>query len=171
MLKDKLIIIGLLFLLINVHGQDKFPNTLFLNDTLESPQASLNDIKWIQGHWKGEAFGGIAEEVWTPALGKSMMCAFKLVINDEVKFYELITITEEDGSLILRLKHFHSDLKGWEEKDDTVDFKLVKITEDMIYFDGFSFQRLNDDEMNIYVVIENREEKSETKFNYQKVQN
>lgn len=98
-----------------------------------------------------------------------MMCAFKLVINDEVNFYELVTISEEHGSLILRLKHFHSNLSGWEEKDETVDFKLVKVTKNKIYFDGFTFEKISDKEMNIYVVIQNGKEEAETKFNFQKV--
>ena len=150
-------------------GQSKFPNTLFFNDSIEFPKAELSDIEWIEGHWKGKAFGGITEEMWTPALGKTMMCAFKLVIDDEVKFYELVTISEENGSLILRLKHFYPDLSGWEEKDETIDFKLVKVTQNKVYFDGFTFEKVSDREINIYVVIQNGENKTETKFNYQKV--
>ena len=54
-----------------------------------------------------------------------MMGSFRMIENDTVNFYELMTITEQDESLILKLKHFSSDLKGWEEKDTTVDFPLV----------------------------------------------
>ncbi len=43
-----------------------------------SPEATLEDVSWIAGHWKGEAFGGIAEEIWSPPLGDSMMFVFKL---------------------------------------------------------------------------------------------
>ncbi len=53
-----------------------------------SPQATLQDIAWISGYWKGEAFGGITEEMWSNPLGNSMMFAFKLVVDDKVKFYE-----------------------------------------------------------------------------------
>jgi hypothetical protein len=151
------------------YGQDKFPNTLFLNDSIGSPKADLSNIEWIEGHWRGEAFGGITEEVWTPALGKSMMCTFKLVVNGEVNFYELVTISEEHGSLIMRLKHFHSNLSGWEEKDKTVDFKLVKVTKNKVYFDRCTFEKISDNEMNVYVVIQNGEQETETKFNYKKV--
>jgi len=92
-----------------------------------------------------------------------------LMENEQVQFYELCTITEEKGSLILRLKHFHSDLKGWEEKDETVDFKLVKVTPGKVFFDGFTFERISDNEINIYVVIEDGGEQQEVKFNYRKV--
>jgi len=132
------------------------------------PPASIADVSWIQGHWRGEAFGGITEEIWSPPLGGSMMCAFKLVVDNQVKFYELVTILEEKGSLILRLKHFHANLQGWEEKDETVDFRLVKIAGKTAYFEGFTFELISEDEMDIYVMIGSDGKTEETKFAYQK---
>ncbi len=165
------ILVGfLLFQSVNFgYAQDAFPNTQRMDSIKISPTATLQDISWIQGHWKGEAFGGIVEEIWTPPLGGSMMCAFKLVVDEEVRFYEIVTISEEENSLILRLKHFHKDLKGWEEKDETVDFPLVKVTPEKMFFDGFTFERISDNEMNIYVIIGDEGKEQEAKFNYKKV--
>ena len=44
----------------------------------------LENISWIAGHWKGEAFGGITEEIWSEPSGGSMMASFKLVVDDNV---------------------------------------------------------------------------------------
>lgn len=143
-------------------------HTLQLAEGQKSPPASVADVNWIQGHWRGEAFGGITEEIWSPPLGGSMMGAFKLVVDDQVTFYELITILEEKGSLILRLKHFHANLQGWEEKDETVDFRLVKIVEKTAYFEGFTFELISEDKMDIYVMIGSDGKLEETKFTYQK---
>jgi hypothetical protein len=148
------------------YGQDAGAKTITIVASLTSPKADLNSIRWIEGHWKGEAFGGITEEVWSSPLGGSMMCAFKLVINGQVRFYELATISEENSTLMLRLKHFHSSLKGWKEKDRTIDFRLVKVTDDRIYFDEFTFERVDSKNMNIYVVIENGGKREEVKFPY-----
>ncbi|MGK7370512.1 MAG: DUF6265 family protein [Candidatus Halalkalibacterium sp. M3_1C_030] len=167
----KYILLGfLLFLSVSLgYAQDSLPNTMRIDSTMASPPATLQDIAWIQGHWQGEAFGGIVEEVWTPPLGGSMMCAFKLVVNNEVRFYELVTISEEENTLMLRLKHFHKDLKGWEEKNETVDFPLVKVTPGKVFFDGFTFERISENEMNIYVIIGEEGKEQETKFNYKRV--
>jgi hypothetical protein len=167
----KYILLGfLLFLSISLgYSQESFSNTLRIDSVKTSPPATLQDIDWIQGHWQGEAFGGIVEEVWTPPLGGSMMCAFKLVVNDEVRFYEIVTISEEKETLILRLKHFHKDLKGWEEKNETVDFPLVKVTSGKVFFDGFTFEKISDNEMNIYVIIGEEGKEREAKFNYKRV--
>ncbi|MDY8135966.1 DUF6265 family protein [Aquimarina sp. 2201CG5-10] len=152
-----------------VYGQNQFENTLKYNDSTGSPKADLKVIEWLSGYWKGEAFGGITEEVWTPPIGNSMMCAFKLIVNNEIQFYELLTITEEDETLILRLKHFNDDLTGWEEKDKTYDFKLVKVTENKVFFNGFTFEKVSDQEINVYVVFEKNNKKTETKFNYKRI--
>ncbi len=60
-------------------------------------------------------------------------------------------------------------MKGWEEKDKTIDFKLVKVTSTKIYFDEFTIERISKSQMNIYVVIENNGKREEVKFSYTKV--
>lgn len=151
--------------------QNSTSNTIFYSDSTASPKASLSAISWIQGHWQGEAFGGTTEEIWTPPLGHSMMGAFKLTADNQVKFYEIMTISEVDQTLLLRIKHFHADLKGWEEKDETIDFKLVKVTDDKVFFDGLTFEKVNDNEINVYVVTNHNDSdaQKEVKFHYKKV--
>lgn len=171
-MKKSLIILAALFLSFNSISiaQNSFKNTLFLKEGEQSPQADLSVIEWLAGHWQGEAFGGITEELWAPPLAGSMMGSFKLILDGQVSFYEIMTIVEENNNLILRLKHFHQDLKGWEEKDETHDFKLVKVSPDKVYFEGFTFEKIHHNEINIYVVIEDGENKEEVKFPYNRVQ-
>jgi len=150
-------------------SQQSNTNTIQLSENATSPNASLNDVSWIQGHWKGEAFGGITEEIWSPPLGDSMMFVFRLISDNKVQFYEVGGIRQVDETLLMQLKHFHGDFKGWEEKDKTVDFKLVKIEDNNVYFEGLTFEKISDNEMNVYVVIEEKEgEHQELKFNYKR---
>ncbi|MGB5818473.1 MAG: DUF6265 family protein [Saonia sp.] len=144
-------------------------NTISATDDTTSPKATLMDVSWITGHWKGEAFGGITEEIWSPPLGGSMMFVFKLVVDNRVQFYEVGGIRQVDETLLMQLKHFHGDFKGWEEKDETVDFKLVQLEEDRIYFDDLTFEKISENEMNVYVVISQEDGSTEeVKFNYKK---
>ena len=134
-----------------------------------SPEATLEDVSWIAGHWKGEAFGGIAEEIWSPPLGDSMMFVFKLASEGKVQFYEVGHIQQTGETLLLQLKHFHGSLIGWEEKDETVDFKLVKLEGSRVYFDGFTIEKISENEINMYVVVGEEDGSSEeVKFNYKK---
>lgn len=129
----------------------------------------LENVAWIAGNWKGEAFGGITEENWSEPSGDSMMATFKLIKNGTVSFYEIEIIREIENSLVLQLKHFHGNLKGWETKDETVDFPLKEITADTVVFEGMTFERVSENEMNIYVDINKENGSLETvKFNYTK---
>ena len=135
----------------------------------KSPEATLEDVSWIAGHWKSEAFGGIAEEIWSPPHGDSMMFVFKLVSEGKVQFYEVGHIQQTGETLLLQLKHFHGSLKGWEEKDETVDFKLVQIDGNRVYFDGFTIEKISGNEINMYLVVGKEDGSSEeVKFNYKK---
>jgi hypothetical protein len=132
-------------------------------------EPKLQNISWISGNWKGEAFGGFTEENWSEPSGDSMMAAFKLIVNNKVAFYEIEIIREVENTLILQLKHFNNDLKGWETKDETVDFPLKKVTETKVIFEGMVFEKINETEMNIYVDIHQENGTVETvKFNYKK---
>ncbi len=144
-------------------------HTLSFEEGASSPKADLSQVAWIEGHWKGEAFGGITEEIWSPALGGSMMFSFKHVADGKVTFYELGHIRQLDETLIFQLKHFGEDLKGWEEKDEMVTAKLIKVEENRIYFDGFTFEKISADEINIYVVISEDGTTEEVKFNSKRV--
>ncbi|MEO1030973.1 MAG: DUF6265 family protein [Bacteroidota bacterium] len=157
------IVLGLLTLV------SQAQNTLKFDSEKGSPPATLEDISWISGYWKGQGLGGITDEFWSPPVGNSMMCTFKLVINNKVKFYELVTMVEEEGTLIKRLRHFTPKLVGWEEKDKPLEFKLVRIEDNRVYFDGFTYEKVNDNQMNIYVVLgDGKGSNKEMKFVYTK---
>jgi len=159
------ILVVLLLICVSAQAQ----NTLSFPENGTSPKANLSEIAWMEGHWKGEAFGGITEEIWSPPLGGSMMFSFKLVNEGKVSFYELGHIRQVDETLVFELKHFHSDLKGWEEKDEVQHFKLIKVDGNRLYFDGFTFEKISVDEINIYGLIDHDDGTSEeVLFNYKR---
>lgn len=158
-----------IFPLLFVAFFSKAQNTMSLKEGEFSPKASLEQIAWMEGHWKGEAFGGITEEIWSPPLGGSMMFSFKLVVDGDVNFYELGHIRQLNETLIFELKHFGGNLKGWEEKDEVQSFKLIKIAGNRVYFEGFTFEKVNENEINIYGLMHNEDgSEEEVAFNYKK---
>lgn len=120
--------------------------------------AQVEDMAWLEGHWLGEALGGTVEEIWSPPLAGAMMGMFRLVKDDTTVFYELMTILEEDESLVLRLKHFNGgDLSAWEEKERTVDFPLVAIADGAFRFDGLSFHPEGNDRLIVFLAMHGKE--------------
>lgn len=111
----------------------------------------LENVAWIAGNWKGEAFGGIVEENWSEPSGDSMMASFKLINDGKTSFYELEIIREVENTLILQLKHFNGNLHAWETKEETVDFPLVEITKNKVVFEGMTFEKISENQMNVSV--------------------
>jgi hypothetical protein len=152
-------------------SQDNKPaQTMRLKEGAERPKAKVADLAWLEGRWVGKGLGGTVEEVWTPPLGDSMMGMFRLVKDGKVVFSEHCFITEVDGSILLKLKHFDRELKGWEDKDASVKFPLAKLEPNTAYFDGATFRRSGDDTLQVFVAIRNKKtgEVREEEFRYQR---
>lgn len=118
-----------------------------------SPKATIPDAAWLSGRWVGEGFGAHVEEVMSPPAGNAMIGHFRMWNKDGPSFYEIVQVREEGGSLVYRVKHFNPDLKGWEEKDKTVDFPLVAVAPNALYFDGLTVKRTGPDELTHWVRI------------------
>lgn len=116
-------------------------HTLKLDDAGVGARATLADVAWLTGRWVGEGLGGTLEETWSPPLGGAMVATFRLVKDGEPAFYEMCWIREKDGTLEYAVKHFHADLKGWEEKDRHVAFPLVAIEANAVHFGGLTLAR------------------------------
>ena len=74
--------------------------------------------------------------------------------DGSVNFYEFYVIAEHEGSLTQRLKHFSLPLSSWEEKDEFVEFPLVAIEENAVYFDGLSYVLGDDGGLTVGVRID-----------------
>jgi hypothetical protein len=120
-----------------------------------TPTATIDDIQWIAGAWSGEAMGGKFEETWNAPSSGTMVGMFKFSKDEKVSFYELLTISAKDESLVLRLKHFGADLKGWEEKDKAMEFPLASVSATQAKFKGLTFKKLNENQMQIIVAQDN----------------
>ena len=141
-------------------------HTYQLDESETRPTASLADVSWLVGSWSGDAFGSNFEEVWNPASAGSMVGMWKLLKDDQVVFYELMLLVEEEGSLSIKVKHFSEDFTAWEDKQEFVRFPLVKISSDEVHFKGLSFYRIDDHEIHAYIVMTHDGEVREEKMTY-----
>jgi len=131
--------------------------------------AKIADLAWLAGSWRGAGLGGMNEEHWSAPAGGTMMGMYRLLKNDRVLFYELLTLGESGGSLLLTLRHFHPDLRGWEERDETVRMPFIKAEAGRYYFEGLTLELRPDGSLTIYLVIESKDApEREVTFNYRR---
>jgi hypothetical protein len=111
-------------------------NTLSFDPAKGSPEATLADAAWLAGRWIGTGLGGQSEEVWLPAQGGAMLSTFREINGNRIVF-----------------KHFHPDLKGWEDRDTVRNFPLVRATSTELFFDDLTYRKISDREMEAFVLI------------------
>ncbi|MEL7444885.1 MAG: DUF6265 family protein [Pseudomonadota bacterium] len=123
-------------------AQDASIETRLGEEGFESPPASLDQLDWLVGQWVGDGIQGApAMESWLAPSGGTMVGTFVQETSDgAIMFTEHMYLMEEDGSLVLRLKHFNADLTGWEEKDDMLSFRLVAIEPCAAYFNALTLR-------------------------------
>ena len=145
-------------------------NTLKLDDPAKRPPATIDAVAWMVGSWVGEAFGGDVEEVWTPPSAGTMVGMFKLAHDGKPSMYEFQIVVQEEGSLTLKLKHYHADFRGWEEKDEHVSFPLVKLGEDVAYFSGLTYRLVAPDQLEVHVALDQDDKTQEERLLFRRAE-
>lgn len=138
--------------------------------------ATLADLAWLEGHWVGTGIGGHpAGETFSYAGEGQMVGHFwQLDENGGVNFYELITVTPDEDSLVMRLKHFTADLTGWEEKpgETALNFPLRERSDTRWLFGPVTFTRPTPDRLEVSVQMRPRDDGSPRtlEFSYRRVE-
>ncbi len=128
-------------------------HTWELEEGEQPPSATLEDAAFLVGSWDGVGFGRRFEEVWNPPSAGSMVGMFKMFDDQSIRFYELMLLTVEAGTLSFKVRHFNPDFTAWEDKDDPVEFRCVGAEQDALHFGGMSFYRRGPDSLEAYVLM------------------
>lgn len=109
----------------------------------ESPPATVgDDAAWLVGQWSGTGIGGDeAHESWLAPSGGTMVGTFvQETAEGGIMFTEHMYLMEQDGSLVVKLKHFNPDMTGWEDKDGMVTFRLLAAEPCALYFHALTYR-------------------------------
>ncbi len=68
------------------------------------PAASIEQLDWMTGNWAGNLGPNQLEENWIASEGNSLMAAVRMTGNDATSMFEMITIEEAEGSLVLHIQ-------------------------------------------------------------------
>ncbi|PQA88455.1 DUF6265 family protein [Hyphococcus luteus] len=99
-------------------------------------EASLDDLAFLEGHWRGGREGLVFEEIWSAAEGGVMTGMARGVSTGEdsaLRVLEYIVISEEADGVAYRFKHFGADYSTWEENGPIV-MALTELGENDITF-------------------------------------
>lgn len=103
---------------------------------LAASTPTLDDFAWLAGRWVDDSGGNLSEEIWNAPSGDAMQGMWRYVVDGKARIYEILTISNEDGGLVMRVRHFDPKLVAREEKAAPVVLKLVSSADRTAAFEG-----------------------------------
>jgi hypothetical protein len=70
------------------------------------PAASIDQLSWMTGNWAGQLGPNQLEENWIATEGGSIAAMVRMTGNGSTSMFEMITIEEVDGSLVLHIQQW-----------------------------------------------------------------
>lgn len=86
---------------------------------------TIADLDWLAGAWALERDGDCLEEWWSAPVGNSMVGHFRWIRDGKLWMTELLSITEQSGEVVFRLRHFSAEMRPWEAEDDGLVYRLT----------------------------------------------
>lgn len=96
---------------------------------------SLTQLAFLKGTWAGDMHGDPVEESWSGPGGDSIMGMFRWNSGGKTTMYELLSIKDEGGVAVLRLRHFGTDFTPWKgECDGVAALKATEVKPNLVVF-------------------------------------
>ncbi len=130
---------------------------LCIQVSAQNANPSVEDLNFLQGYWIGDGFGGVSEEVWTPATLGRMNGFYKHMKDDQTTFMEFMDISTVNDTIRLRLKHFNPDMTGWEEKDKYVTFTLESLEPNKAIFKGLTYELVDPNYLKVSLKLKQKD--------------
>ena len=96
------------------------------------PPATIEKVNWMTGNWAGQLGPNQLEENWIKAEGSSIAAMVRMTGNDATSMFEMITIEEVDGSLVLNIQQFDPGFVARTPTPQTME--LSEISENSVHF-------------------------------------
>ncbi len=80
--------------------------SLAASTAFAGPPATIGQLNWMTGNWAANLGPNQLEENWIKAEGSSIAAMVRMTGNDATSMFEMITIEEVDGSLVLHIQQF-----------------------------------------------------------------
>ncbi len=82
-------------------------------------EPSIDDLSFLEGHWRGGDENFTFEEIWSAPEGAVMTAMARGVAGGELRVLEYVIVSEEEAGLVMRFKHFNADYSVWAGEEDS----------------------------------------------------
>ncbi|MBC53264.1 MAG: hypothetical protein CMQ34_05440 [Gammaproteobacteria bacterium] len=98
------------------------------------PAATIDDLAWMTGNYAGNLGPNTLEENWIAPEGGSIAAMVRMTGNGGTSMFEMITIEEVDGSLVLNVQQFDAGFKA--RTPEPITMELAMIMDNHVHFNA-----------------------------------
>src|SRR5690606_21778395 len=98
----------------------------------QAPTATSGQLSWMTGNYAGAVGPNTLEENWIGAEAGSISAMVRMIGPNGTSMFEMITIEEVDGSLVLHLQQFDPGFKP--RTPEPLEMKLAMIANNHVHF-------------------------------------
>ena len=111
--------------------------TLLASQSLAAgPAATIDQLSWMTGNWAGQLGPNQLEENWIATEGGSIAAMVRMTGSGSTSMFEMITIEEMDGSLVLHIQQWDP---GFQPRTESAQkMELEEITANSVKFRAVS---------------------------------
>lgn len=99
------------------------------------PPATVADLAWMTGTWSAPLGPNTLEENWVEPGNGSMAALVRMTGAEGIGMWEMITIEEKDGSLMMNIQQWN---KGFTPRADAQTLELAEIGPQSVTFTAVS---------------------------------
>ena len=111
--------------------------TLLASQSLAAgPAATIDQLSWMTGNWAGQLGPNQLEENWIATEGGSIAAMVRMTGSGSTSMFEMITIEEMDGSLVLHIQQWDPCFQTRTESAQKME--LEEITANSVKFRAVS---------------------------------
>lgn len=108
----------------------------FSGSSFAGPPATVADLAWMTGNWAGAIGPNQLEENWILGESGSIAAMVRITGAGTTNTFEMITIEEVDGSLVLHIQQWDPGMVA--RTDGPQEMELVEISENSVKFKATS---------------------------------
>jgi hypothetical protein len=97
--------------------------------------ATLADVAFMEGRWKGTFNGGPIDAAWIAPQGDNLSGFMRMMKDNKVTMYEMLIFEQTDNGPMVLVKHFKPGLVGQEEKDQSDRYKFIEAKKNWALFE------------------------------------
>ncbi len=119
----------------------------------EYVKGSVEDLDWLAGHWQGEYYGGIVDEIYTKPRNGTLAGMYRWTKDGQGATYAIMAYTNVGETVVFQMTELNADLTPVKGSGESFG-QLLEMSEDKAVFEGMTVERNGPGDLTVTLTLE-----------------